>query len=102
MIVVITGIEPVVGTEMGWFFKFRYRYGWSENASCTKTVIRKEAESNFKEETEVFQKHEPLPVDDDTYDLKTILLWTNFYHKGDWSYEFGMAPSLISDHALFK
>ena len=41
------------------------------------------------DEREMFQKHGPLPLDGGDPDLKTILLWTHFYHSGDWSYEFG-------------
>ena len=41
------------------------------------------------DETELFQKNEALAVDDDNSQLKTILLWTNYYHYGDYKYEFG-------------
>ena len=41
------------------------------------------------DETELFQKIEALAVDDDNSQLKTILLWTNYYHYGDYKYEFG-------------
>ena len=67
----------------------------SNRNSTSNTEYKSESNSNsnsvkFINETEVFQRHKPVRVDnDDDSNLKTILLWTFYYTKGGYSYEFG-------------
>ena len=68
----------------------RYHIAWITDDGVTflKTAIgTPEPETNgFIEETELFRRYDPIPIHNDS-DLKTILLWTNYF--GEFKYDFG-------------
>ena len=68
----------------------RYQGTWinGDGVKYLKTALErpKSEPDMFIEETDLFRRYGPKPMNEDS-DLKTILLWTNYF--GEFKYDFG-------------